>query len=204
MRTLKAGLGIALAGALAACGRSEPAGAVDDGLRRDLALAEAAQHASLTLPGTAGPRTQVVSAVELVPRAAPVPTRAAASPRKPERARVKAKRLVRRAPVVAPAPAPEPVVEVVEVAAATPAPEAAAEAAPEPVIENPRPVPAAPVYDEPAREPERGGGWGGVVIRGGGVDGDHCERDRPRRGGLGGMISINVQGPMGRGTFPRY
>jgi hypothetical protein len=47
------------------------------------------------------------------------------------------------------------------------------------------------------------------VIRGGGVDGDHCERDRRGGIGIGGaigtIISIGVHGPrIGRSTFPRY
>lgn len=209
MRTTTLGLTVAAVLAVAACSPAEPAAsaAVDGDLRRDLSLAEA-HTGALTLPGTAARRTEVVSEAELTPRA-DVPVRAAPSPRARRQARVKKPAVVRAVARRAPAPEPAAVAEGVEeleeavaVVAAT-EPEPAPEPAPEAVIPNPRPtpVPMGDVGDESRGERPRG-----VVIRGGGVDGDHCERDRMGRRGRfpGGLISINVQGPIGRGTFPRY
>lgn len=186
---------------------------MDPALARDLSLAREAQMGSITLPGTQRARTQVVSAVELGERSAESPRRAAPRPRRAE-----PRRSVRRATAVAQAPAPAPAVESdVAPAEAAEAPAVAVvtttstaddgETAAGPVIENPRPE-VVPVDNPSPRgggDGGRGGwgGWGGVVIRGGGVDGDHCERDRGGRRG-GGMISINVRGPMGTSTFPRY
>jgi hypothetical protein len=197
-------MGLAATLVVAACkpGAQVATATFDGDLQRDLSLAEAAQPGSLTLPGTERERTQVVSAVELAPQGTRTPTRAAPN-RRPSRAKVV--RPARRVapPAAAATRAPEPVVEV---AVAEPAPaevEAPAPAAAEPVIENPRPQPA-PGEDAGPRERGGSGGWGGVVIRGGGVDGDHCERDLPGGRGVGTIISINVRGPMGRPTFPRY
>jgi hypothetical protein len=205
MRTTRLGLTVAALLAVAACSPGEPAAtaAVDGDLRRDLSLAEA-HTGSITLPGTR--RTEVVSEAELTPRV-DVPVRAAPSPRARRQARVKrpaVRAVARRAPAPIPAPEPAPAPAEVEavavVAAAEPEPTPAP--APEAVIPNraPRRCPRATSGHEPREERPRG-----VVIRGGGVDGDHCERDRMGRGRFpGGLISINVQGPIGRGTFPRY
>lgn len=114
----------------------------------------------------------------------------------------------------APAPAPAPATEVAQ------APTSTAAGGPH-EGESATSVPMEPVgtSDAPVitrRGRGRGiGGIIGVVIRGGGVDGDNCERDRPgaRGGGLpypvgrgfpGGNVSVGgvPMSGIGRGTFP--
>ncbi|MEJ7809597.1 MAG: hypothetical protein WKG32_04185 [Gemmatimonadaceae bacterium] len=175
---------------------------VSDELSRDLALASAA---SLDLASEqASARTNVVSAMELTPESAPSK---AAAPRKPVKRPAAPKPTEEVAVAVeTPTPAPEPVAPPQEVAA--PQGQAPAE---EPQA-GPRPQPLPPVYPGDSRtggEGGRGPGIGGVligvVLRGGGVDGDHCEIHQR---GRGGNTAINQRFPIGgggipNGTFPR-
>lgn len=125
----RAGLVAAIAlTATAACGRSSSgAGAIDDGLQRDLAQAGAS---GLELAPKAG-RQVVVSAIEGGPRAAPAPAarRAPRPVQQPTRGRVMARR--------APSPSPAPVRERVEVQA--PAPEPVPAPAPRPTVQPRQP-----------------------------------------------------------------
>jgi hypothetical protein len=120
MRTTTLGLTVAAVLAVAACSPSAPAAtaAVDGDLRRDLSLAEA-HTGSLTLPGTATRRTEVVSEAELTPRAE-VPVRAAPSPRAKRQARVKQRWCGRGAARARAAPEPAPAPEEVEAVAVWP------------------------------------------------------------------------------------
>jgi len=177
----------------AACSSGAPEQtALDPRLEQDLALASAA---AVELAPRSG--TDVVSAEELVPKSTPTPSAPAA-------------RQVRRSP--APTPAPERIVTPAPAPSAVPAPEPVmvAEApATEPLpVDGPSATPRPRAPDViPASGPESGdggGGWIGVVIRGGlgGVD-DCALHDQARRGGRSGVIiSINDRIPGVQGTFP--
>ncbi|MES2523097.1 MAG: hypothetical protein V4617_10390 [Gemmatimonadota bacterium] len=197
-----------VAAAIAIAGCSSDRGRGDDGitadLERDLALATAPRVN----------RTAVVSAVEGGPTGAP------SGSQRGQRAPV---RVNRRAP----APRVSEVVQEVaapETAADLPAPIMGAgisESAPAPApVTEPEHAPAAADVDEGAivsgpsaqgsGEGQRGrrGGLGGLigaVLRGGGVDGDNCERhDTRRRGGGtvvigGGRIPGGIAGAIGEG-----
>jgi len=182
---------------LAACKGSDAA--MNDDLAKDLAAARTSD--ALALAPHAGVQT-VVSAQELSPkgRAAMAPSSKTSQPvarRTPHRAQVASK----SSEVAAvSAPVPEPV-------AVTPSQPAAAEPTPTVVVAT-RPQPVDVSYPGDTPVPTRDGGGvmggiigaiGGVVLRGGAVDGDHCD-PRGRRGGGGGIL-INRRGPILRGTF---
>ena len=223
---------IAAAVGLAACGGDAPAvggeGALSEELQRDLALA-AGEGVELAAPAGGHEPTRFMSAVE----AGPAPTPVSPTP----------KRRPSRRPSPRPAPAPAPVEATEEVVAEAPVPEPEPQQA-EAVAEAEAPVVAVPAGAGEGdravgvdargtgagddRGGRRGGGIGtiiGVVLRGGGVDGDHCERHDRRRGrgvppvlggpiiggiGIGGgRVTINdripSRGPrIGQSTFPRF
>lgn len=88
-----------------------------------------------------------------------------------------------------------------QVASATPAP------VDQPDVTTPRPQPVDVSYPSSEGSAHGGGGGigsilgaiGGAILRGGVVDGDHCD---PRgRHGRGGTILINTRGPILRGTY---
>ena len=198
--------------ALGACGGGSGAStaSLDDGLRRDLQLAAAS---SVEMAGGAreAQRTRFVSAVEGAPqREGNDVTRA------DRRGTVRHKaptRGVRRVAESRPAPAAEeaPAETQAEVEApaavvasndAAPAPAPADTPAPSPEPEQPVAVggPSAGQDQGEIDEGRRGrrgngGGWIGVVIRGGGVgDVDHCERDMPGRRGGGVLVNRRFPG----------
>lgn len=181
---------------LAACGTSAPEShSLDPRLESDLARASAAY---VELAPSGG--TELLSAEELVPRSEVEPRAAAPAPSPVRRAPspvVTEERIVVSAPPDAPAPAPEPVM-VAEAPMDEPMPVDAPSRAPRP--QAPDVIPAS--------GPERGGGgggWIGVVIRGGMGGFDDCAaHDRARRGGRPGgvYISINDRVPVGPSTFP--
>ena len=158
---------------------------MDDGLRKDLQLASS-PNLELASTARAQQRQMVVSDIERTPGMAParavtkkkVPPKPAAPARKPTVVEVQSPKPTTPAPVVVAQAAPE-----------APAPD------PEPAA-APRPEPPAVVYPVPSTEGSRGhGGLGGiigVVIRGGVMDGDHCD---PRGMGRHGGISINNRLP---------
>jgi hypothetical protein len=185
---------------VAAC-KGNDAGMNDD-LAKDLAAAKTSD--ALALAPHAGIQT-VVSAQELSPQGRASVARSSKS------SRPVARRVPRRDRVAAPsaevaavsAPAPEPV-------EATPSAPSAAE--PTSVIVATRPQPVDVSYPAGGSTTTRRDGGdmgsviggvigaiGGVVLRGGVVDGDHCD-PRGRRSG-GGSILINRRGPILRGTF---
>lgn len=182
--------------------------ATNDALARDITLAESSS--GLTLAPRAGSQA-VVSAQELSPQARPhvAPSSRASHPvahRTPRRDRVPAQ-AQQVAAVADPAPASEPSVAVAPTAA--PAPEQDAG----PVAESPRPHPVNVQYPASGGGGDVGSGrsgggigigdvigiLGGVVLRGGVADGDHCDPRGGRHGG--GNISINQRGPILRGRF---
>lgn len=194
---------------LAACKGNDAR--MSDDLAKDLASARSPNV--LALAPHAGVQT-VVSAQELSPegRAKLAASRKSSHPvrrRAPQRDRVTAAAATETAPVqtasVADAPAPAP-------AAAAPVQTADASTTvattPSP---RPQPVDVPSTSSDPG--PSRGdggsasgglGGWGGVIgaiggaiLRGGVVDGDHCDP----RGRHGGGILINQRGPILRGRF---
>jgi hypothetical protein len=160
--------------------------------------------ADLERAGTATvPTMQIVSAIEQLPQhqtqraAAPRHTivRQAAVAKRPDAIVASVPEPTSEAPaaptvVAAPAPEPAPTAE-----PSVPAAEPAA-------MPDPRPAPI-PVSAPSGRGGDDcgwremactgGGGRGGVVIRGGGVDGDHCD---PRHG-RDGHVAINQRFPMG-------
>ncbi|HEX2723234.1 MAG TPA: hypothetical protein VHM24_09970 [Gemmatimonadaceae bacterium] len=177
---------------LAACGGKDAAMNAD--LKKDLELASTAS--AITLPKSE-PAAQVVSAIE---RTQPPARRVAQSQRAPKH---------RAAPRARPAP--------VEAENS----ELSTEVEPQPVEPSPAPLQTAPL---PSQRPQpvasSGGGSGdgrigtgrgdigagigtiiGVVLRGGGVDGDECDPRTDGRRGNGGTISINNRIPV-IGTFP--
>jgi hypothetical protein len=202
---------VVLAGAaiaVAACSgksRSNTASANDD-LKRDLELASSPR---MELAGAQNQRQQVVSAIERV--AAPVAGHTAP----------------RYRPHADPTPAPAEVTAAPDPSPTTVATAPEPQPEPQPTAQQPvsgpspsdAPVagarPQAPVIAEgpaPSEGRDRGGwggGWGGVVIRGGGVDGDHCDprgahgRHGGMNGGIGGFpIGLPIGGVvigMGRG-----
>ncbi|HET7564634.1 MAG TPA: hypothetical protein VFJ96_06550 [Gemmatimonadaceae bacterium] len=183
--------------ALACGGKSTQSASngMDDGLRKDLQLASSP---NLELASTAreqNKRQMVVSDIERTPGMAPVraATKAKAPPKPAAPAR---KPTVVEVQSPTPAPAPTPTV-VAQATTETPAPD------PEPSA-APRPEPPSVTYPTvPSTEGTRGrggiGGIIGVVIRGGVMDGDHCDP----RGTMGrrGGIAINNRLPT-HPTFP--
>ncbi|HEX6966094.1 MAG TPA: hypothetical protein VF166_09865 [Gemmatimonadaceae bacterium] len=168
---------------------------MDDGLRKDLQLASSPNLELASTARAQNKQQMVVSDIERTPGMAPVraatkskaPHKPAAPARKPTVVEVQAPK---------PAPAPPPVV-VAQSTPEAPAPD------PEPSA-APRPEPPTVVYPTvPSTEGTRGrGGLGGiigVVIRGGVMDGDHCDP----RGTMGrrGGISINNRLPI-HPSFP--
>jgi hypothetical protein len=174
---------------------------MSDDLAKDLAAAKT--NDALALAPHSGVQT-VVSSEELSPQAR-------AKLRSSSRAtRLVSSRVTHRdvtpstAADLPPLPAATSTAEAVEttaeVASATPA------AVDQPAVATPRPQPVDVSY--PSGEPESthsGGGLGGIIgaiggaiLRGGVVDGDHCD-PRGRRGG--GTILINHRGPILRGTY---
>jgi hypothetical protein len=184
---------------LAAC-KGNDAGMNDD-LAKDLAAAKTSD--ALALAPHAGIQT-VVSAQELSPQGRASVAQSSKS------SRPVARRTSHRDRVAAPsrevaavsAPAPEPV----EVTSSAPA-----VAEPTTVVVATRPQPVDVSYPASGSTTTRRDGGdmgsviggvigaiGGVVLRGGTVDGDHCD-PRGHRGG--GSILINRRGPILRGTF---
>jgi hypothetical protein len=198
--------------ALGACGGGSGGtsrAALDDGLRRDLQLA-AASSVELAAGGRDRQAARFVSAVEGAPRnegndVTRADRRGTARHRAPTRG-------VRRVAESRPAPAAE--VAPAETPATIEAPAAVVAS----IDEAPAPAPAE--TPAPSPEPEHraaggpsagedrgqidegrrgrrgnGGGWIGVVIRGGGVgDIDHCERDMPGRRGGGVLVNRRFPG----------
>jgi hypothetical protein len=85
--------------------------------------------------------------------------------------------------------------EEVETMAEAPSPEISNE--PAAVVPRPAPVPVVGAGEGDYGTGSSGGGGGiiGVVIRGGGVDGDNCELHRRGRGGVAGRGPIYVPRP---------
>ncbi len=170
--------------------------AMDDDLAKDMTLASSSSD-GLSLAPSRGSQT-VVSAEERSPEARPRVASSARSTRAvphrtPHRDRVAAHHTTQMASVAAPvseaAPAPAP--------AAEPTPVADAPVADAPVSEPPRPRPAiVRTYPGSSSIGDIIGVIGAVVIRGGTVDGDHCD---PR----GGHRSVNERIPPSimRGRF---
>ena len=182
-------LGVSRAGA-------RPAQSLTPELSKDLDLASAAgvEYA---------PALQTVSAVE---RSSHGKSAATGAPRRPQPKADPAPRKVEVGEETGVAVAPDPEeTQIVQVADGPDAPEPTPTDEPAPVY-TPRPVPIPVGY--PGRDGNGGGGYGGtgrggmgggiggvlvgVVIRGGAVDGDHCD-PRPR-GGRGG-IAVNDRMP---------
>lgn len=169
----------------------------DAGLNDDLAkdLAAAKTNDALTLAPHSGVQT-VVSSQELSPqaraklRSSARSTRLASS-RTPHRD-VTPSTTAELDPLPAATTTSSEPAPTTEVASAAPAP------VDQPDVATPRPEPVAVSY------PSGGGGFGavigaigGAILRGGVVDGDHCDR----RGRHGGTILINHRGPVLRGTY---
>lgn len=207
------------AGALLMVGCSKGEAAMNDELRKDLELAWSSD--AITLAGTdRDAAAQVVSAIERNPL--PGPRKVAPSQR------VAKHRPARRNP----APVRAERAAVAEDVETAPVEIVSAPAAPSPTetvssLPSPRPRPV-DVSDGDGMDDgrgsigiDRGRVLGGitVVLRGGGVDGDNCERDDRRRGRMGGIhggimsgatggrmgggsvIAINNRIPI-QGTFP--
>ena len=195
---------------LAACKGNDAR--MSDDLAKDLAAARTSDV--LALAPHAGTQT-VVSAEELSPEgraklAASRKSSRAVRRRAPLRDRVTAAAATQTAPVrtaaVADAPAPAPAAAApVQTSDASTTVATAPSPRPEPVD-----IPATSTYPGPTRGDGGGsgvgglGGWGGVIgaiggaiLRGGVVDGDHCDP----RGRHGGGILINQRGPILRGRF---
>ena len=174
---------VGIAGAIAACSDARATETARDAeLSRDLELASA-QTLALAGPvvdsaNLASLETKPIAA----PQAAPVVRRGTGT------------RAVRsKAPTVRATPVAEPAAAAGEGASMA---EEASQAESEPVavvpLPAPAPVPAAPAGDYGSGggifgddRGRIGGGTGGVVIRGGGVDGDNCELHRRPRGTRG-------------------
>lgn len=192
IRKLFLASGIAAAVTLAAC--SQKSGKMNDDLRKDLDVASGSN--GLELANGNGASQQVVSAIEQSPQA---PKRVASS-----------QRTVRNRHVEKAPPAP---VETETSAISEQTVQQSVEPAPvatQPDIQvAPRPSPV--IVQMPSGGNGRigagpGGGISigdmiGVVLRGGGVDGDHCEPPGARRGRP--TIDINNRIPIIRGTYPR-
>ncbi|MEO8193076.1 MAG: hypothetical protein ABI681_04440 [Gemmatimonadales bacterium] len=192
MRTIVKLAGMAGALALAACSGKDTA--MNDDLKAD--LARASTGSEITLPA-AQAGAQVVSAIERT--TPPAPRRVAQSQRVAKH---------RPAPTRTPAP-----VEAEQADLSSEIEAAPAEVSPTPTevaaLPSPRPQPVASSGGGAGEgaigtgRGDRGVGIGtiiGVVLRGGGVDGDECD---PRTDGRrrGGTISINNRIPV-IGTFP--
>jgi hypothetical protein len=174
---------------------------MSDDLAKDLATAKT--NDALALAPHAGVQT-VVSAQELSPQG-----------RAQLRASSKSTRLVSSRTMhrdVTPSPAAElpplpaatttsePAASTSDVASAAPAP------VDQPAVPTPRPEPVGVSYPsgESSGSTHSGGGFGaiigaigGAILRGGVVDGDHCDP----RGRHGGTILVNHRGPIFRGTY---
>jgi hypothetical protein len=174
---------------------------MSDDLAKDLATAKT--NDALALAPHAGVQT-VVSAQELSPQG-----------RAQLRASSKSTRLVSSRTThrdVTPSPAAElpplpaatttsePAASTSDVASAAPAP------VDQPAVPTPRPEPVGVSYPsgESSGSTHSGGGFGaiigaigGAILRGGVVDGDHCDP----RGRHGGTILVNHRGPIFRGTY---
>jgi hypothetical protein len=189
-------LSAAAALALAACSKTAPTGrALSDDLKRDLQLASstgldlASKQAAASFPLT-----------EVAPVAAPAPTRTLKKATGPKAVPSK-KPTVNASPDASIAEAESPQVEVMSQA---PAP--TTEQLPEPAapaVPRPSPVPVMAGGGSGRSDGGMGGGsiLGGIfgaIIRGGGVDGDHCEIHDGRRGRRSGGGYIPQQVPMGR------
>lgn len=181
------------AGACASAGKPD---AAKDDFKRDLQLASAT-NMDLAAPAV---NSALLTALETAPAAAPEPARSlkkAAGDRavQSETPTVQAE----------PGPEPEPVEETQPVAQA-PAPAPVPEVINEPVAVAPRPqpTPAIPAGGVGSGDYGRGGGvFGGgigVVIRGGGVDGDHCEIRGRRGGGIIYRSPVYSPRPLGPAT----
>jgi hypothetical protein len=187
--------------------------AQDDALARDVALA--ASSDGITLAPTTGAQN-VVSAEEQSrqarPRVAPSSRASRPSPhRAPHRDRVAAPS--QEVAAVAD-PAPQPQQPSVAIAPAS-APSTTDDAGPAPDAPRPHPadVPSTGGGSGGGVSTGRGGGIGigdvigiigGVVLRGGVADGDHCDPRGRHGGGGGGAILINQRiptGPIMRGRF---
>lgn len=181
----------------------------DPGMNADLAkdLDAAKTSDALALAPHAGVQS-IVSATELSPQAR---TRLRSSARisrpvahrTPHRDRVTP--ATSEAAAAAPAPAPVDVATSDAPAPVTTPVDPAATSDPAP---SPRPQPVDVPYPGSTRGDGSGGGSsigviigaiGGAILRGGVVDGDHCD-PRGRRGGGGGIL-INQRGPIFRGHF---
>jgi hypothetical protein len=215
VRTAKL-LALSLVVTAAACSRGQKDGdtALASDLQRDLQLATT----SVALP--AAPARNDF-ALETAPTSAPAPATTLRRSSGPRAVR-SPQRQVAAAPEPTPAESEEQVAQVTETPSAT---EAAAEPSSEGVA-LPRPTaipidlpasggsgPQVVVQDDGNGRGGMGGIGGifGVVIRGGGVDGDNCEIHdrrrtrgrpvyRPNPGGIAGGRTPMI----GRGTFPRY
>ena len=155
-------------------------GATDDALSQDLKAASSSNDLSLVPNGQA---QQIVSPIERSPEArtehSTTRTLARTSLHTPKTPRLT---LTPTAPPMLPAPAP------VLTAPAVPAPVAVA--APAPAYHPSSDGSVDDGSSDAGRAPGRG--WG-VVVRGGVVDGDHCD---PRGGGHGMAPPISINNPM--------
>jgi hypothetical protein len=174
----------------------------DSGMSADLAkdLSAAKTSDALALAPHAGAQ-QIVSAEEQAPHARTHRALSSKASRPVARHAPHREPAPARSAVVAEVSAPDPAPAPTEVATAAPAP---VEPAPAP---SPRPEPVGVSYPGRDQGSARGTGAGGtigtiigviggVVLRGGVADGDHCD-PRGRHGG----ILINQRGPIFRGHF---
>lgn len=188
--------------------------AKDQGMSEELArdVALAADSGSLSLAPSRGSQ-MVVSAEEQIPEARPRKAPSARSSRvRPHRTRHRDRVAAHHTTEVASIAAP--------VAEATPAPQPVAEQTP---VEN-TPSQDVPVAESPRPHPMTGGSYpgpgsgsvgsgrgisigdvigviGAVVIRGGVVDGDHCDPRGGRRRGGSGILVNDRGGAVMRGRF---
>lgn len=180
---------LALTG-LVACGTQRSSDTSEQDLQRDLQLASA------TTMNLATPRvdSSLLNSMETKPLAAPQPTKTV---RKSEGTRAVQSEVptVMATPDVDVAALDES--DVVETESVAPAPEETSE----PVAVAPRPAPVvvqaggAGDYGTGNSGGIFGGGRGGVVIRGGGVDGDNCELHRGRGGVQTSRPGIYIPAP---------
>jgi hypothetical protein len=163
--------------AVAACGDARANDAVQDDLKRDLELASATTM-RLATPAV---DSALLSAMETKPQ------------RAPEAAKVVRRGAGTRAvQSETPTVEAEPEIDVAEVGESEVTETMAVAPAPEPITEPvavaPRPQPTiiqtGGAGDYGTGTMGGGGGRGGVVIRGGGVDGDNCDLHRRGRGGI--------------------
>ncbi len=185
----------ALALTAAACAPAAKDTAQAD-FQRDLHLASA------TTMDLAAPEVNpALLTLETAPAAAPAPAKVV------KKAPEASLAVQSETPTVEATPEPEPApVEESQPVVTAPAPAPVPEESNEPVAVAPRPqpVPAIPARGTGTGDYGRGGGgvWGGVIIRGGGVDGDHCI-PRGRRGGVIHTSPIYIPRPLGgNGSAP--